>query len=264
MFDRLLDAARRAEEWDDHWAAVRDLVRADVMAALAWAKAAIHSDDTEERALAADVLGDVADFAKDMADEVVAVLSKALPDESDDVAWAVSHALAGLSRPDVIAPLLLVVDHPAEDVRWQAAVGLPIGARSLSSVPAEVVDALIRLSRDEAPEVRDWATFGLGTETDLDTPEIRATLRTRLQDESEDVWGEALIGLAQRGDETVYDRVADELRSMNVSSSVVEAAGHLADPRLHALLRDLERHGWADDVEALNNALNACRPLGPA
>jgi HEAT repeat protein len=54
---------------------------------------------------------------------------------------------------------------------------------------------------DVDDEVREWATFELGTQCDVDTPEIRAALRKRLSDGYEEARNEAIWGVARRNDE---------------------------------------------------------------
>ena len=53
------------------------------------------------------------------------------------------------------------------------------------------IEALIELSADPDEHVRDWATFGLGTELDVDDGDLRAALVERLSD--------ALSGCARGG-----------------------------------------------------------------
>jgi|RhiMetdeSRZDD1v2_1073273.scaffolds.fasta_scaffold80101_2 hypothetical protein len=54
---------------------------------------------------------------------------------------------------------------------------------------------LIELSRDVEPGARDWATFGLGTYSKIDSPEIRAALLARLADEDDETRGERCSAL---------------------------------------------------------------------
>lgn len=56
----------------------------------------------------------------------------------------------------------------------------------------------MELTQDTDEDVRDWATFGLGVFGQLDSPEIREALVTRLSDTNADVRAEALAGLAAR------------------------------------------------------------------
>lgn len=47
---------------------------------------------------------------------------------------------------------------------------------------AAAIELLFRLMRDIETNVRDWATFALASQTDLDSPEIRRALTERLGD----------------------------------------------------------------------------------
>jgi HEAT repeat protein len=69
------------------------------------------------------------------------------------------------------------------------------------------------MSRDTDNNVRDWATFALGTLFDADTPEIRDALFDRVADPHDDTRSEALVGLARRSDPRVTDGLKTELAS---------------------------------------------------
>jgi len=90
--------------------------------------------------------------------------------------------------------LLAQHTHAAADVR--EAVAFALGGRP---GPA-ALDALIALSADAEPRVRDWATFALGTLAEADSAPLRDALAARLDDADEDTRLEAVHGLAVRGD----------------------------------------------------------------
>jgi len=122
-----------------------------------------------------------------------------------------------------------------------------------------VLDVLIALMADEDETVRDWATFGIGTRTDADSPDIRAALMARLADGHADTRNEAFAGLARRGDYRIVESLSRELQSKEVSVLAVEAARDIADPRLHAALVHL-LEWWDRDTALLNEAVDRCRP----
>jgi HEAT repeat protein len=90
--------------------------------------------------------------------------------------------------------MLSAKDHPSPDVRLGVARGLIPG--DLPETPA----VLLLLMKDPDDEVRNWATFSLGQQTQYDSPEIRSALRECLNDTFEDVREEAIWGLALRRD----------------------------------------------------------------
>ena len=74
-----------------------------------------------------------------------------------------------------------------------------------------VFDALVELTSDPEPGIRDWATFALGTLSPQDTPVLRDALAARLDDSDDDTRIEAVHGLALRGDTRALDAVLDLL-----------------------------------------------------
>lgn len=125
------------------------------------------------------------------------------------------------------------------------------------------VDALLKLARDPDDDVRDWATFGLGSLHDIDTPEVRQCMWENLQDRDADVRAEAVAGLAQRGDPRAVDCLLDQL-SADCRWQDLEAAEKLASPRLLPALHALASEaGWADGDwrhVLLGAAIEACTP----
>ncbi len=101
------------------------------------------------------------------------------------------------------------------------------------------VGALIELSRDSHSLVRDWATFGIGQQTSLDSTEIREALLERGEDDDPVVRGEALMGLAQRQDLRVVPLIHRELCGEFHGSWAVEAAKMMADMSFYTPLLSL-------------------------
>jgi len=70
---------------------------------------------------------------------------------------------------------------------------------------------LTRLTNDPEALVRDWATFGLGVQGTVDTPEIRQSLHQRLDDDDEQTRHEAICSLARCGDLRAAQPIIDGL-----------------------------------------------------
>ncbi len=121
----------------------------------------------------------------------------------------------------------------------------------------EAVAVLIELSRDADDEVRDWATFGLGSQVEADTPTVRQALWERVGDEHYDTREEALLGLALRRDTRVLDPLLEVLAGDEVGRLAVEAAEALGDGALLAVLKEL-RQWWTLDSELLERAIASC------
>jgi HEAT repeat protein len=218
--------------------------RADVMA---------HSAVAAERAMAADLLGEVCNGQPEYVERALPVLERLLSGESDaEVVCSVAEALGKLWSPGALAPLVSLADHGDDAVRRAVASGLH-GALCNNEDPRGI-DALIRLSADSDARVRDWATFALGDGVEADDALIREALLARVRDEDPDTRAEALVGLAKRHDVRVIDPLRDALTSEVVGTLEVRAALEIASPALAEALIGLR--GWWDvDPELLDQAV---------
>ncbi len=115
------------------------------------------------------------------------------------------------------------------------------------------------LTSDEDADVRDWATFGLGTQINVDGTEVRQCLLARLDDPDEDTRSEAIAGLARRHVKEVVQHIRHALRTNVVGRLAVRSAGYLGDPSFAEPLAQLL--GWWDvDVDLLESAARRCDP----
>jgi HEAT repeat protein len=145
--------------------------------------------------------------------------------------------------------------HHDSDVRHGVVLALSI--HNGHEVP-QAIETLIKLSNDSCDHVRDWATFALGTQIEIDTKQIRDALADRLSDPDFDTRGEALVGLAKRNDLQVIAALKLELESDCIGCLAIEAAELIAANELYPLLVDLR--GWWDiDIDLLERAIEASK-----
>jgi HEAT repeat protein len=164
------------------------------------------SADPRERRVGADILGQLGINPPAFLAESVAILLDMLACEQDPaVLNSVAVALGHRHEPRAIPALIAHAAHPDALVRCGVVFGL------LAYDDDAAIATLIHLSSDADPDVRDWATFGLGTQIDTDTPAIREALLARTVDVDGTVRGEALVGLARRHDPRVVDLLLHEL-----------------------------------------------------
>jgi HEAT repeat protein len=262
--DHELDLLRRAaaiEDVDDEerWAIVQRLQGRTDRGAFDAARALARSNDLHERVLGLDVLGQIG-YAADrpFVEETLPLLLDACTDDRTDVLWSAVSALGHLCDPRGRGGILRHAAHPSQDVRRAAAQALPFVAGDPAD--AEVVAALVGLSADTDSSVRDWATFGLGSQLTVDTPAVRDALAARLADEDRDTAGEALVGLALRKDARSLTYLLAALDD-EPGDFVVEGAAALGAPELLPALQRLKAAGWDKDVSPptpLDAAIAAC------
>ncbi|MCH9651144.1 MAG: HEAT repeat domain-containing protein [Deltaproteobacteria bacterium] len=183
------------------------------------------------------------------------ILTTLLEESNEEVLTSALMALGHLEVGD-LETICRHQTHESEDVRY--AVAYCMGPRGDDEARA----VLISLSADEDLDVRNWATFGLGTLSDVDSEAIREALVARLRDEDSEVRGEALVGLAERGDARAIPATLQELEQDEVSALVVAAAAKLPDPSFVPHLTDLaESYTDDEDIQlALANCQGASSP----
>lgn len=188
------------------------------------------STDPRRRELGADLLGQLGWDDRTQLTESVPVLVALLADPIPGVVAAAAVALGHRNHADAIIHLLPLTAHPDPTVRYGVAHGLS------RHDDARAVEALIGLSEDADRDVRNWATFGLGALTAVDTVALRDALARRAADPDPEIRGEAVVGLAVRGDARALPLVQQELLGELAGNWAVEAAGALGHPGLVAAL----------------------------
>lgn len=191
-------------------------------------------------------------------EETQALLLAGLRDAHDEVIRAAVSGLGHRPHPAALDDLVRLSTHPNDLIRWNVAISL-----GGYSDPA-AIEALLQLACDADSDVRDWATFGLGTiHENIDTPAIRDRLWQNLHDTDPDVRGEALTGLANRGDAHALDYLIQHLDE-DCRVYELEAAERLANPSLlpalRALAKQTEQGCCADSywLGSLQAAIAAC------
>ncbi len=185
------------------------------------------------------------------------MLLSGLQDRREEVICAAISGLGHRPHPLALPVMIKFATHSNQQIRFQVAVAL-----GRYSEP-ESIETLLRLATDSVDEVRNWATFSIGTMHEADSPEIRAMLWTNLQDQSEDVRGEALVGLARRKDERIVP-VLHELLDANCRVFELMASELIASPQLLECLNKIKNsvadEGATDSYWYLHliDAIQAC------
>ena len=218
--------------------------------------ALMANKNARERAAGAEILGQLGWQDRTFLEESVDALLGALIDTDDHVLQSVIFALGHREDPRAIDALLPFVDHPSADIRYAAVHGL-----MPHDVP-NVVTAVAKLSRDSDRDVRNWATFTLGSQFESKSPKLCDALQERVSDPDPEIRGEALLGLARRGDVSIAPIVQRELEDEFHGDWAVEAAGLLADPRflpnLKGLLDRLDGENAVYFRGSVESAIAAC------
>jgi len=219
----------------------------------------LSSSDPIDRALGADVLAQLGWQDRTYLAESVDLLIPALQDEDEFVVYHVCCALGHRSDPKAIPHVLKLAQSKNENIRYGVVFAL------LGQDSQDAVEAMIALSKDSDLDVRNWAMFGLGSQIEADTPEIRDALLLGALDSDSEIRGEALVGLAQRKDKRAIDLLLNEWEThADVSILSLEAAEVVASHRLYSKLVYLQKtFEFAGDTQftsQLQSAIDSCKP----
>jgi HEAT repeat protein len=216
----------------------------------------LASTDPRERAVGADVLAQLGWQDRTFLDESVDALLGALGDPEESVVESIIFALGHRGSPRAIDVLLPFANHPSADLRYAAVHGL------MPHDTPRVVEAMINLSRDSDPGVRNWATFTLASQFESDSPSLRSALEERLAESDPEIRGEALVGLARRQHALIAPQILRELQGEFHGDWAVEAAGLLGDARFIPALKDLKGRLTGENavyfLGSVNAAIAAC------
>ena len=217
------------------------------------------SNDPLDRAVGADILGQLGWQERTYLQESLGILVSLLNDSDEFVIYCACCAIGHRGDAKSIAQLTRFAEHKNAQIRY----GVVTSLSGLETI--EAIDTIITLSKDSDRDVRNWAMFGLGTQIEADTPEIRQALHIGVSDNDSEIRGEALVGLAVRKDSRVIDLVLNEWKSYDdISILSLEAAEEISSPRLYAKLSHFnETLNCEEDTHfarQLQRALEACQP----
>jgi HEAT repeat protein len=214
---------------DGPWAAVTQLSlngnREIFLKAAGW----LRADDPLKRARAAAILArirsaneaETRDRPSLFREEGLQLICQLLEHETNAMVLGDGiTALGHLQDAGTIPVVIKYKDHIDWNVRFAVTFALGHFPEDPISIPA-----LIWLTGDVDPHVRDWAVFSLGLLGDADSADIREALLRRLSDPDCDVREEATAGLAKRQDVRVLPFLRGILEASEPSVWTVEAAG---------------------------------------
>jgi HEAT repeat protein len=254
--DARIHAALAAYDEDTRWeliAGIMDECPDDVFEA---SSGLVRGEHERERTLGADILGRLVGIDPEAALDVERALLPALQNERAPHAIAsMVAALGHVGDPGALGQIIPLGHHPDAGVRL--AVAFAVATVSPRPLADDARLGLIHLSRDEDPEVRDWATFGLGTLANDEGPDVTAALLARANDTYHEARAEALFGLAVRRDPRAVPHLIRALSSAHVQGRELDAAAEAADPRLLPALWALQGTGLADEGR-VRRAIDRC------
>ncbi len=126
------------------------------------------------------------------------------------------------------------------------------------------IQTLIKFSKDRLSNLRNWATFGIGSQIEKDCPDIRKALWDRINDKHQETKLEAILGLAKRNDDAIINIIKKELLEGEYGILLFEAILETKHKDFLVLLENNLKVGkeneinqlWLDDLEKCITELN--------
>lgn len=200
-----------------------------------------HSNDPVVRGRGAGILGQIGVPERSFPDECFSGVLPLLADEARSVVFEAIFALQHIDEVRAAPYIIPFADHEDDDIRY--AVAFALGGVDTPGANA----ALLALMTDRDTEVRNWATFGLGQQSDADTDQIRNELVARLADDDPNVRYEAIIGLGRRRDrqaigflKTILHNDPEDILAREAASKLL-GIGKSGERTTHELLGALQR-----------------------
>ena len=223
------------------------------------------SGDSDDRMIGANLLGQLGvggagpmTFPK----ESVAILLGLLEDPDTDVIETAITNLGHRGDARAVSAMIPFAKSDSADIRYAVAIAL-VRMHSDEATATLVAETLTDFTDDDDEDTRNWAMFGLGRESEVDSAAIRAALAAGVKDPNSEIRGEALVGLARRKDDRTRAALLHEWEHDVVSLLSLEAAEELADPALFVRLTELLSVLELDDDQSFKNqllsAIAACR-----
>lgn len=132
--------------------------------------------------------------------------------------------------------------HENSDVR-QSVVFAMLGVKNKVAI-----DTLVFLTNDRMAIIRDWATFGIGSQIEKNTKAIRDALWQRVTDKNQNTKLEAIVGLARRKDKRVKEVIKRELKMGEYGTLLFEAIAELKDKEFLPFLKQNLKQARNDDT----------------
>ncbi len=144
---------------------------------------------------------------------------------------SISHNNGNLNE-NQISKLIKFKNHNYSVVRFQ----LTIALSCLKNEKA--IKTLIELSQDKKTDIRNWATFSLGSLIETNNTEITKALWNRINDKNQETKFEAILGLANRKDNRIKEIIKRELKNGEYGTLLFDAIETLNDKDLLSLLTE--------------------------
>ncbi len=194
------------------------------------------SDNTKIRKIGVDILAQLGLSPRPFLKETLKVYFELLEIETDpdvlmSLLYSIGHNNDELDK-EQIDKICSFIDNENSWVKEGLVYAL-LGIDNLTAI-----ETLIKLSSDKLSHIRNWATFGLGSQIERHNKNIREALWNRVNDKHQETKLEAIVGLAKRKDNRVNEVINREIIDGEYGTLLFEAILEIKDNEFLPLLKE--------------------------
>ena len=252
LFSRLLENKTNKNAW----LYIGELFKRPTEAVFQKCLQLTQSDDIKERIIGVDVLSQLGSDKRPFQKETVVLLFEMLQKEDNPKILRTILSAIGHNSERLTSIFIKQLEKYKENRNSDIRFGLVMALLHCKHKNAE--DILIFLSKDKHSDIRDWATFSIGSISESNDPKLLAALWDKVNDKDEDTRFEAFVGLAKRKQVEIKKNILNELETGNFGSLIFDAIKKLNDkdflPHLEIILSEIKHDdmidsGWITDLE---------------
>lgn len=211
---KLFEKAYKAKiDNNNYWNQIFELRKFVTAEMISKCFALINSDDLKSKEIGIDILSQLGQDRKGFATKMLDKIFEIFETSTDEKLISKSLFAIGHNNKYIRDKHFSVLEKfkssNSTDIRYALTFSL-LGIKRKAAIKI-----LIELAQDKSIRIRDWATFGLGTQIETDTKEIRDILYKNSLSKNDQIRQEAIKGLANRNDERVEELILSELQKEN-------------------------------------------------
>jgi hypothetical protein len=231
LFERLLHNKSDKTYWDN----IRILRLRPTPSVFSKCVEFINSTNTRKRRIGVDILAQLGHSPRPFVKQSIKFFFTLLEKERNvdvltSLLYAIGHNNESLKQSQV-DKVSKFKNHPDKVVR-QSVVSALLGIDN-----NKAFHTLIYLSNDKVASIKDWATFGLGTQIDNTNARITNALWERINDKHNNTRLEAIAGLAKRRDKRIKEVITATLNQGEAGSLLFDIIVELGDPSFIPFLK---------------------------
>ena len=180
-----------------------------------------NSEIEKEKIIGIDILAQLGHTPRPYIEEIIKLYFELIENEqSPDILMSLLYAIGHNNENLNLKQVSKLIENKSDkNVKVRQALVFAL----LSVKSKKAIDTLIELMNDKVSSIRNWATFGIGSQIETNNAKIIDALWKRIDDRHNETKLEAIVGLAIRGDSRINAIIKRELRGGDYGLLLFEA-----------------------------------------